>query len=189
MNVAVADREHWCSESFIGAGWLRHLPDRALLVVNALVARGPLHLDALESELRRVIGLELGWQSAAWEPPHHWTDAELDHLRREEPEFTERVTAAEVIAQEAAARAVRVTELEMHATQFGIATPTTLGSTVDYLVACGLLESTVEVLDLAPAPPLPAQVLHLDAEEAALEERMRSRRVWQRRERQRVAIS
>ena len=138
----MTEREHWCSESFIGAGWFRHLPDRALLIVNALVARGPSALDALERELRRIPGLESGWQSAAWEPAHPWTDAELDTLRREVPDYTERVSAAEVIAQEAAARAARVSELELHAAHFGVPTPTTMGRTVDFLVACDLLAPT-----------------------------------------------
>lgn len=169
---------------YIEGGWGRHLPPSAILVLTPLAISSPLTLDELEAGLRRTNSeAAAGWRSPVWEPLTLWTDASLAESRAahentplaatpEDPQ-----TAAELMAEEAAHRAARITAMDAYSTALGVAPVRTLGDLLDFMVACGLVlrqeAGGDEYYSINASARLPTEVLQMSASDREEEERLR----------------
>lgn len=137
----------------LGMGWVRFLPPPSSMIFAALACCGePTVSDiAMFSDLRNT---NLGLGIPVW--------GELD---------------ADTDGEEAAEQRDQIGEIDRYAAGLGLKPVRTLGDVLDYMTACGLLVALPGAdsnrYRLNPTPPLPGEVLNLDADVQAREDRFR----------------
>ena len=166
---------HVLSDTMFGKGWSRTLPPSMIaLLAGVLVERPPTRAE-LDACLRLSPHSPEGMDSPAWEPLYDWTDDELRELDADfgGPEDEPRL-ASEAKEQEAAQREADIATFERYLAAKELPSSHTLGALLDLLIACEVLNvddrGRHSINSLAP---LPEEVLPLDADEAALQDRMR----------------
>lgn len=137
----------------LGMGWVRFLPPPSSMIFAALACCGePTDSDiALFSDLRNT---NLGLDTPVW--------GELD---------------ADTDEEEAAEQRAKIAEIDRYAAGLGLSPVRTLADVLDYMTACGLLVALPGDDEnrhrLNPTPPLPAEVLNLEPDVQAREDRFR----------------
>lgn len=168
------------NEILFGSGWGRVLPSGAIAVILALVVDGPMTRQDLDARLRRSPNSPDGLASFAWDPLEPFTDEQLAELDETWGSSDERQqSAAEVNVELEAERAARLEEQDRFRAAVGLPSDHTLGGALDLMVACGVLRSDGDVIDLVAVPPLPSEVLPLSPEQVAEEDALRWERLYE----------
>lgn len=175
------ERAAAATEILFGSGWMTMLPEGAISILQALVIDGPMTRDAIDARLRESARTPDGLAAFAWDPLTPYTDESLaeldDHFDVPAGERTQ--TAAEVNAEEQAARATLLEQQDEFRASRGLPSDHTLGGALDLMLSCGVLDKRGEEIGLVAVPPLPSEMLPLTAEQRADEDAMRWERLHQ----------
>ncbi|GAA1408532.1 DUF6042 family protein [Catellatospora coxensis] len=162
------------ARAFMGGGWNRFLPGRAVLITSFL-AHQPMTRDDLHDLLREREQMPEGMADSVWEPLDPYTDEELADLAKDwgrEPE-----TAAQANAEDQQRRAEDIADMASYATALGLAPVETMDDLLAFMVAVRLVVAEDDGgqvrYDLNADAPLPEEVLPLTAERIAREGKIR----------------
>jgi hypothetical protein len=174
-------------------GWMARLPLRAISIMMALAADGP--LTAGELGARWLARDETPWglslSATAWEPLEEFTDAELRQwteeldaiMRTFDPELVpagEVPTAGEMNADLRQDQAEEIAWMDADCAALGVAPVRTMADLLEFMVACTVVTAAGEHgqtrYALNPQAPRPAEVLpHSGSDQAASDQARRRR--------------
>lgn len=157
-------------------GWMTRLPLRAISILMALAADGPLTAGELDARLsaRDETLWGSGLTSTAWEPLEEWTDAELRQwdecfdaaMAQHFPEYVPggwQGTAEQANAKARQERADQIAQMDRVSAALGVAPVRTMADLLEFMVACTVLTASAQHgqrrYALNPQAPPPAEGL------------------------------
>ncbi len=170
------------TDILFGRGWSSTLPPAVVVLFGELASSGPITRTALDSMLRAENpDTPDGLDSSVWEPLELWTEEKLAELDEDFGEPDEPRTTDELNAQDKAQRELDQADFARYLASKNLPVSHTFGALVDLLVSCNVLSANeAGGLFLNPQAPLPAEVLPLDAREAARQDKIRWERLHER---------